>query len=148
MPKVCAYAVVVALSFSPCIALAQSSMALSSSTAVPGGSFSLNLSLSSPGSSAVASLQWTFTYPSSITNLSIAAGPSLTGAGKSLSCAVTPSGFECIASGPNQNVIANGVVAIVSATVSGSAIASVSVSGALASAPNGTAISITATGGR
>lgn len=147
MPKVCAYAVVVALSFSPCIALAQSSMALSSSTAVPGGSFSLNLSLSSPGSSAVASLQWTFTYPSSITNLSIAAGPSLTGAGKSLSCAVTPSGFECIASGPNQNVIANGVVAIVSATVSGSAIASVSVSGALASAPNGTAISITATGG-
>ena len=149
MSKVCPYriAVVIALLLSPCVALAQSSLALSSGSAAAGGSFSLNLSLSSPSASTVASLQWTVTYPSSITNLSIKAGPSGTAAGKSLTCAVTPSGFECIASGPNQNVIANGVVATVSGTVSASAVAFLNVSGAMASAPKGTAISVTATGG-
>ncbi len=148
MLKVCRprIAVVVALLFSPCIALAQASLALSSSSAAAGGAFSLNLSLSSLSAPAVAGLQWTLNYPVGINNLVITAGPSLTAAGKSLTCSMTTQGYECVATGQNQNVIANGLIATVSATVSGSA--AINITGAVAAASNGTSIPITATGGQ
>ncbi len=148
MLKVCKprIAVFVTLLFPPCIALAQESLALSSSSVAAGGASSLNLSLSSSSASAVAGLQWTLNYPVGINNLSISAGPSLTAAGKSLTCALVVGGYECVASGPNQNIIANGLIATISATVSGSA--AINITGAVASSPNGTAIPITASGGQ
>src|ERR1035437_1840038 len=65
---------------------AQTSLALSSAIATPGGTAALNLSLSSPSSPLVA-IQWTFSYPAaSVGSLTVAAGPALSSAGKTLSC--------------------------------------------------------------
>jgi len=126
---------------------AQSSLALSSSTAASGGSASLSLSLSAPAGTNVAALQWTLTYPTTVSNVSVTAGAALTAAVKTVTCASTTGGLKCVASGVNANTIANGVVATVSATVSGSASISVGVSGVLGATPDGSAISLAATGG-
>jgi uncharacterized protein (TIGR03437 family) len=134
------------LLFSPWIVLAQSSLILASSAAVAGSPVSLNLSLSSPSGATVAALEWTLTYPSNWANLSVSAGPALTAAGKTLTCAAAPAGYSCVASGINATAIANGVIATVSATVSGSGAISVGISGS-ASTPGGEPASVAATAG-
>jgi uncharacterized protein (TIGR03437 family) len=149
----CRVAVVVGLlsfsAFSPYIASAQSSLALSSSSTAAGGVFSLDLTLSSSNAPSAASIQWTFTYPSNIASLSVSSGASLMGAGKSLSCAVISAGLglKCIASGQNKSVIQNGVIAKVSAVASGSSPVSVNVTSGVASTSDGNSISVTSTGG-
>src|SRR5580658_3128710 len=135
------------LLFSPWIAVAQGSLILASGAAVAGSPVSLNLSLSSPSGTTVAALEWTLTYPATVSNLSVAAGPALTAAGKTLACAAVSAGYSCVASGMNATAIANGVVATVSATVSGSATISVGIGSALASTPGGEPSSVSATAG-
>src|SRR5580704_2943111 len=70
------------------VGIAQDSLSLSPGSAPPAGSVALNLDLNSANGSAPAGLQWTFSYsPSAITSVSVAAGPSASAAGKSVSCA-------------------------------------------------------------
>jgi hypothetical protein len=124
-------------------ALGQSSLTLSSSTASAGAG-SVALSLSTAGVS-VSALQWTLTYPSTATNMSITAGPALTAAGKTLTCSPLAGGYNCIASGMNTTAIGSGIVANLSATVSGTS--TIAVSNSLGSDPAGNAVTITGGGG-
>ncbi len=77
----------------------------------------MNLSLTIGGTKGPAGLQWTLSYPSDVTSLTIAAGPALTGASKSLSCSTGAGSLTCVASGMNANQIAAGTVAVVTATI-------------------------------
>ncbi|HTX35795.1 MAG TPA: putative Ig domain-containing protein, partial [Bryobacteraceae bacterium] len=98
-----------------------------------------------------AGLQWTLTYPSSdITSFSVAAGSALTAAGKTLSCGSGTGQVICVASGINANTVGNGVVAVVTATVASgtsSSSDSIPISNALATYPNASVDTTTATGG-
>lgn len=94
-----------------------SSLNLSSATSGPGSGISLALSLAT-GSTSPAGVQWTFTYsPSQISGVSATAGPAITAAGKTLSCAGAPGSFTCVAAGLNTNSIGSGVVASVQVTM-------------------------------
>ena len=122
-------------------------MSLASGTAVQGGSVSLNLSLSASSASA---LQWTLSYAAAnVTSVSVAAGPALTAAGKTIQCRTTTGATVCLASGSNSTTIANGVVAVVTATLAPTSSPSVpiSVGGTLGSLGAGTALAVTGTGG-
>src|ERR1035441_8013933 len=71
---------------------AQTALALSSATVTLGGAAALNLTLSSTASSQTAggmvAAQWTFSYPaSSVGAITVAAGPVLSAASKTVSCA-------------------------------------------------------------
>src|SRR3954452_8717707 len=123
-------------------ALGQSSLTLSSSTASAGVG-SIALSLSTAGVS-VSAVQWTLTYPATATNMSITAGPALTAAGKTLTCSPLAGGYNCIASGMNTTAIGSGIVANVSATVSGTT--TIALSNSLGSDPAGSAVTITGSG--
>jgi hypothetical protein len=91
-------------------------LALSSETTVSGGTAILTLSLTA--STAVAGLQWTFTYsPTQITDLLVTAGPAALAAGKSISCSGSAGIHTCLAAGMNTNPLASGVVATVHVTV-------------------------------
>jgi hypothetical protein len=93
---------------------AQPSLSLSPANAVSGARGSLTLSLSAPAGSAPAALQWTFSYPSAVTGFTVSAGPALSAAGKTLSCAGSASAYTCLATGLNSNAIGNGSVGSVS----------------------------------
>src|ERR1035437_210926 len=127
---------------------AQTSLALSSAIATPGGTAALNLSLSSPPSSPLLAVQWTFNYPAaSVASLTAAAGPALSSVGKTLSCAGGVNSYTCVASGLNSNTISDGVVATLSVTLSGSSGVPVTISNSLGASPTGDAIAVTGTGG-
>jgi hypothetical protein len=129
-------------------------LALSSAVVPPGGTASLNLSLTSPAGSEPAGLEWTLIYSTSaITNITATIGAAGTAAGKVLSCSLSPGSYTCFVtglstSGLNANIIQNGVVAVVTATISvGTTVASIGVIGALGATQSGTGTTITATGG-
>ena len=100
------------------------SLALSSGVAAPGGTASLDLSLNSPSGSRPAGIEWTFAYsPSNIVAISASAGAAATAAGKSLLCTGSAGSYSCFltgmgSSGLNANVIQNGVVAVLTVTMS------------------------------
>ena len=129
-------------------AYSQTSLSLASGTAVQGSSLSLNLSLSASTASA---LQWTLSYAAAnVTSVSVAAGPALTAAGKTIQCSTGTGATVCLASGLNSTLIANGVVAVVTATLAPTSSASVpiSVGGTMGSLGDGTAsVTVTGTGG-
>ena len=131
-----------------CILRAQSSLTLASSTATAGSTVPLNLSLSSPTGGEPAALQWTLSYPTaSVTGVSVAAGASVTAAGKSVSCASGTGTYTCIVSGLNANIIADGVVAVISVTLSATASTiPIGVSNAAGASLVGVAIPVSATG--
>jgi hypothetical protein len=89
-----------------------------------------------------AGLQFDILYPASVTAITATAGPVVTAAGKSLACNVVSAGdLRCLASGSNQNLILNGVVANVAATINANStltlsapVASNAAGGALATA--------------
>ena len=94
------------------------SLSLRSGSASRGGSVALNLGLSASGAGP-GSLQWTLSYPTSdVVSLSTTVGAALTAAGKSLNCSPKSGSVTCVASGINGNGIANGVVAVVTVTLS------------------------------
>lgn len=124
------------------------SLALGSGTAASGGLASLSLTLTSPAGQEPAALQWSFTYPAgSLTNLSVAAGPAATAAGKSVTCATNAGSYMCILAGMNANIIANGVVATLSATVASTVTTvAVGVSGTVGTTVAGAAETVTGAG--
>ena len=124
------------------------SLSLASGSIPSGATISLNLSLSA--SIAPAAVQWAFSYSASdVTSISVAAGPALTAAGKSLSCNTANGSTICLASGLNANTIANGVVAVVNITlaVTSSGSVPIAIGSTYAALPDGTAASISGTGG-
>src|ERR1039457_1346129 len=124
-------------------------LVLSSSAVSPGGTASLSLSLTSPAGSEPAGLQWTLVYsPTDIVALSALAGTSATAAGKSLSCAGSPGSYTCLFTGLNANIVQNGVVAVVTATISPSTTATyIGIANALGATQSASSEAITATGG-
>jgi len=128
-----------------------SSLTLASAPAVQGGSVSLALSLNASPGSVPAASQWTVQYaPGDIAATTIYAGPALTAAGKTLSCASSSGSVMCLAAGPNTNTIANGVVALVNVTLaaqtSGPSVA-LGLGGTLGALADGNATSVSGTGG-
>ena len=98
------------------IALAQSvTLSLGSTTGTAGGTVVLPINLTSAGGAQTSGLQWTFSFTSDITGVTVAAGTSTTAAGKSISC----SGNNCLIVGFNSNVIADGQVAVATFQISG-----------------------------
>src|ERR1700737_3746445 len=91
-----------------------SSLSLSSGAAIQGGTVSLNLSLNvTPGTEPAAS-QWTVLYPAGdVSAANISAGPALTAAGKTLSCASNSGSLVCLALGLHPHTDAPGRVALV-----------------------------------
>ena len=127
---------------------AQSSLALSSASVAPGGATALNLSLSSDPSNKPAALEWTFSYPTaSVATLKVNAGPALSAAGKSVSCAAGANSYTCVAWGLNSNPISDGVVATLSLTLSGSNGLPVAIDNSLGASLAGDEIAVTGTGG-
>jgi trimeric autotransporter adhesin len=129
------------------LAWPQSTLMLSSATATAGTPAVLDLSLSSAADSQPAAIQWRAVVPAGVSGFSIAAGPALSAAGKSLTCVASGSTYNCIAYGVNSNVIADGVVATFTVTCAGAGSASIGVTGALEASANGAAIVTTAGGG-
>lgn len=128
---------------------AQPALTLSSGTGAASGTVALNLSVSSPAGSEPAALEWTLTYPSaSISSVSVAAGPAATAAGKSISCSGGAAGYTCVAYGMNSNIISNGVVAIVTATLTANATtAAISIASGVGASGAGSPETVTASGG-
>ena len=98
------------------IVLGQSvTLSLGSTTGTAGGTVVLPINLASAGGAQTSGLQWTFTYSSDITGVTVAADSSITTAGKSLSC----SGNNCLIVGFNSTAIADGPVATATFQISG-----------------------------
>src|ERR1035438_7470449 len=94
------------------------SLILSPASATPGAVVAVNLSLTTSTTSP-AGLQWTLNYPaSSIAAVYATEGPAAISAGKSVSCASGVGNYTCLATGINSNTIPNGVVAVISLTLS------------------------------
>ena len=133
----------------PCLEAA-STLALSGGTGTPGSAVSLNLTLTS-ASGLPSALQWTLPYSTSVFGaVTFAAGPALTSAGKTLTCATVTGSVTCVASGLNANTIANGVVAVATVPILASANASsatLTPAGVAAALPSASSTPITATGG-
>ncbi|MBV9264996.1 MAG: hypothetical protein JO061_02390 [Acidobacteriaceae bacterium] len=134
------------------LACAQDVLTLSSGTSTPGGTIQLPLTYSS-GASATnpAALQWTLAYPTAdVTSISVSPGPAALAANKSIVCNQEPTGYTCIAAGiVNDNLIGNGVLALVQITLASTVAGSVSVplSNVLAADANGASLAITAAAG-
>jgi hypothetical protein len=129
-------------------------LTLSSGVVSPGGTASLNLSLNSSTGTEPAGLEWTLVYSTSaITNITVSIGVAATAAVKVLSCTAGSGSYTCFLTGLstgelNANMIHNGVVAVVNATISpGTTVASISVTSALGATQSGSAVPIAATGG-
>lgn len=126
------------------------SLALSSGVTTPGSTVSLNLWLHAPSGSQPACIQWTFAYsPSDIVAISATAGVSATAAGKSLLCEGSAGSYACFltglgSGGLNANIIKNGVVVVLTVTLSAATSSTtINVTNALSTSPTGSAIQTT-----
>jgi hypothetical protein len=140
--------------------MSQSSLALSSGAAAPGGSAVLSLSLTSKpqhasrsafrqrGRTYPAALQWTIGYPAaSVSALNVSVGAVLTRSRKSVNCSPATGGYNCIAWGMSSNGIPDGVIATITVTLASTATGSIplTVSNAMGSTPSGNQIPVTGT---
>ena len=126
------------------------SLSLSPAAGAAPGTVSLNLLLSSAGGQHPAGVQWTLTYSSvDFTAIEVTAGPTAVAAGKSVNCAGDSRAYKCLVVGVNQGTIADGVLSVISLTVSPSTLDTTSfiqIQNALGVSLGGTAIAISATG--
>ena len=125
------------------------SLTLASGSAAPGGSASLNLSLNA--STAPSSLQWTLPYnTSNVAGITVSAGPSVSGAAKTLICTSGSGNVQCMAYGLNANPISNGVVASVNVKLTStvtSASVGINVSNGVAAFSTGKGVTASGTAG-
>ena len=152
-PKYSIAIILACFSSAPAFSQTDAQLALSSATISPGGTASMNLSVTSSGG-APAALQWTLIYsPASIVSISATAGSAAAAAGKSLECFGSPGSYTCFLTGVNTNglnanTIPNGVVAVVTATVSPSATTvPIGIANALGATQSGGSDPLAATGG-
>lgn len=132
-------------------ALAQGdTLSLSPATAAGPGTISLNVSLKSSAGQQPAGVQWTLSYSTGdFTAIQVTAGPAAVATGKVVYCAGAPGAYNCIVAGVNSTTLSDGVLAIVSLTISKTTIDTVSfvqLQDALAASPSGTAIPVSAGG--
>ena len=129
----------------------QTTISLGSVSSSPGGSAAINLSLTTSGGVQPAGLQWTMNYPAAdISSVSVVAGASATAAGKSVTCSSSSGSTMCILFGVNTNVLGSGVAATATFNVSAGApdpVASIQLTGVMASDANGTVIPSSGAGG-
>ena len=148
-------ACIMAFFVSSAVALGQSdSLSLSSGVVTAGGTISLNLSLSSSSGGQPAAIEWTLAYSTTdIAAIAATAGAAATAAGKSLSCAQSSGLYSCFltglgSGGLNANLIQNGVVAVLTVTLSPTSPGTtISLNNSLGSSAAGSAIQANATGG-
>ena len=135
----------------PLVAHAQTaSLSLSPASGTPGSTINLPLAYASNGAQA-SGLQWSFTFsPSDFSGVSVAAGPSASGAGKAITCNAPSSGqYICLVSGLNANAIADGTLAVATFTVSNtttSTSSAIRLVSPVAVSGSGTAIAATGSG--
>src|SRR6202011_4321989 len=125
------------------------SLTLSAGSGAQGSSVPLNLSLNAPTGQAPTALQWTLSYaPGNIVSVNLVNGAALTGAGKTLNCTAQVGSVACLASGMNANSIGNGVVAVVTVTLSASSSPTVpiAIGNPVGALPNGSALSVSGNG--
>ncbi|HLN00334.1 MAG TPA: cohesin domain-containing protein [Bryobacteraceae bacterium] len=137
--------------FVPIAALAQGDkLSLSQGPATSPETVSLNVQLQSSSGQQAAGIQWTLSYsPADFTAIQVTAGPTAIAAGKSVSCAGTSAAYECLVVGVNSNTIPDGVLAVISLTVSRSAsdtTSFVQLQNPIAASPSGLSIPISAAG--
>ena len=82
-------------------------LSLASGSGTPGGSVILPLTITSAGGAQAAGIQWSLSYPSDITGVTVNFGNSATTAQKSLYC----NGTQCLMAGFNTTIIPDGTVA-------------------------------------
>ena len=119
-------------------------LSVGSGSATAGTTVSLPINLSSSGGAQTAGLQWSFVYSSDITSVTVAAGPSATNAGKSVTC----SGSTCLILGFNNTAMADGTVATATFQIASSPSTTsipIQITGVVASTATGS--SILASGG-
>ena len=122
-------------------------LTLSSAATLADNSATLSLTFAS-GTSPVAALQWSFTYPSSnIATLTATAGPALVAAGKTITCLGAAGSYTCIAAGLNSTTIGAGVLAQVSVKLAGIVDTTIGMANTLATSADGSLMAITGTGG-
>ena len=133
----------------PGVAFGQGTLALSSGSATQGGSVALNLTLTSAAGSSLVGVQWTLTYAAgNIASIAVVAGSSATAAGKTITCFSSSGSYACLLSGMNDTVIQNGVVAVLSVTMTSSAVTTqINLTNPSGAAAAGSPVSITGTGG-
>jgi len=127
-------------------------LTLASGSGLPGSTVALNLSLSNTATGgSPASLQFTLSYNATeFSAMAVAAGTVAAGAGKSISCNPSSGSMVCILYGMNTTTMGDGVVAIVSATLSASSSTTsraIQVVQPVASSASGASIPITGAGG-
>jgi hypothetical protein len=124
-------------------------LSLESGPAEPGSTILLNLTLSS-GQTTVAGLQWTLNYSTNdVAAIQVAISPAAAAAGQTLTCANQTAGVECLLVSLSGTTVPNGVVAVVTVTIStatSDASSALSLSGVLGTSQQGEAIPIQANG--
>ncbi len=126
-------------------AFAQSAvLSAGSGSGTAGATVSIPINLTSAGAAQIVGIQWTFSFSSDVTGVTVYAGPSATNARKSVTC----SGTRCLVFGFNNNLVADGTIAIATfqlATFPSNNTIPVTLSNIVVSAASGAAI--TASGG-
>src|SRR5437762_2488044 len=102
--------ILLAAAASPLVAQ-QATVSLGSVSGAPGAIVNLTVSLAASGTTQPGTLQWTMSYPSDITSVTVTAGTSAVAGNKSISCSSKPGSTICVAWGVNANVISNGPLA-------------------------------------
>lgn len=125
-------------------------LSLAPATGTKGSAVNLPLTFTSNGAQA-AGVQWTFSFaPGDFTGVSVAAGPSASGAGKTVQCNSAGSGkYTCLVSGLNSTAISTGAIATASFNVSSttsSTSSAIGVASAAAASGAAAALPITASG--
>ena len=86
---------------------------------VGSGTISLNLLLKSASGQQPAGVQWTLVYSSKdFTSIQVAAGPAAIAAGKSVNCAGASLAYNCLLAGVNSDAISDGILAVISLSIS------------------------------
>ncbi len=117
---------------------------IGSNSGTAGSTVELPITLTSSGGAQAAGLQWSFSYSSDITGVTVVAGSAATNAGKSVTC----SGNNCLILGFNSTAMANGTVAIATFQIAANPSTTtipIQISGVVASTASGA--SIPASGG-
>jgi hypothetical protein len=101
-------AAVLMLQCAPSVLAQSAKLSIGSGSATAGSTVSFPINLTSSGGAQIVGIQWNFSFSADITGVTVFAGPSATNAQKSASC----SGTRCLVFGFNNNVVADGTIAI------------------------------------
>jgi uncharacterized protein (TIGR03437 family) len=122
------------------------SISLGSGSGTAGGTVSLPVNVTSLGGAAPAAVQWSFSYTSDITSVSVVTGSAASAGGKSVSC----NGNVCLVWGLNSNTISNGAVATATFQIAANPSTStipIQITGVVAASLAGSAISASGASG-